>query len=225
MKKIENISRIEKNYTTVTSSPIFVDLKTAHFYGKGFKTICDFFLAVILLTVSAPFLVIISLLVKLDSKGPIFFRQIRLGKNCQQYSLIKFRTMVQNAEQKSGPIWTKENDSRITSIGKWLRRFYLDEFPQLLNVIKGEMSIIGPRPERPFFVEKLVQEYPSYLDRLSVKPGITGFAQINQRYDDNISDVRKKLEFDLFYIKRLNFMFDLKILMKTVLVMISGKGR
>ena len=133
--------------------------------------------------------------------------------------------MTQNAEQKSGPIWTKENDSRMTFIGKWLRRFYLDEIPQLLNVIKGEMSIIGPRPERPFFVEKLVQEYPSYLDRLSVKPGITGFAQINQRYDDNISDVRKKLEFDLFYIKRLNFMFDLKILMKTVLVMISGKGR
>ena len=216
MKKTENVSRIERNYTTVTSSPIFVDLKTARFYGKKFKAIFDFFLAVILLTVSAPFLVIISLLVKLDSKGPIFFRQIRLGKNSQQYSLIKFRTMVQNAEQKSGPIWTKENDSRITSIGKWLRRFYLDEIPQLINVLKGEMSIIGPRPERPFFVKKLIREYPYYLDRLSIKPGMTGFAQINQSYDRNINDVRKKLEFDCFYIEHLSFMLDLKILMKTV---------
>ena len=96
---------------------------------------------------------------------------------------------------------------------------------RLINVIKGEMSIVGPRPERPFFGEELVQELPSYLDRLSVKPGMTGFAQINQSYDRNIRDVRKKLEFDLFYIKRLNFMFDLKILMKTVLVIVSGKGR
>ena len=225
MKKTENISKLERVYTPVVPSPLLVGIKTAHFYEKGFKAIFDFFLSVILLTGSIPFLVIIALLIKLDSKGPILYKQVRLGKDSQQFSLIKFRTMVQNAEHKSGPIWTKENDPRMTSIGKWLRRFYLDEIPQLLNVIKGEMSIIGPRPERSFFVEKLVQEYPSYLDRLSVKPGITGFAQINQRYDDNISDVKKKLEFDLFYVKRLNFMFDLKILMKTVLVMVSGKGR
>ena len=132
--------------------------------------------------------------------------------------------MIKNAEIETGPVWTDKKDPRITFVGKWLRRFYLDEVPQLFNVLKGEMSIVGPRPERPYFAEQLVKKYPSYLDRLLVKPGLTGWAQINQSYDMSIKDVGQKLKYDFYYIENLSFIFDLQIMIKTILVVLLGKG-
>ena len=133
--------------------------------------------------------------------------------------------MKYDAEMETGPIWATDADPRITRVGGWLRRFRLDEIPQLLNVIKGEMSIIGPRPERPFFMEKLMQEFPFYYRRHKIRPGITGWAQIKQPYDRDINDVRKKLKYDFYYIENLSFSLDMKILANTAWVMLSGKGR
>ena len=188
------------------------------------KRVFDLTFAILGLMLLLPLLILCVLLVCFQSPGPIFYRAKRVGRGGRVFEMYKFRTMVVNADSLGASL-TAYEDSRITRVGRFLRRTKLDEIPQLFNVIRGEMSIIGPRPERPFFVEKLVQKYPSYLHRLSVKPGMTGFAQIHKSYDNNISDVRQKLEFDFFYIKYLNFILDLKILMKTVLVMISGKGR
>ena len=133
--------------------------------------------------------------------------------------------MVENAEQITGPVWAQEEDSRITRVGKILRRFRLDELPQLLMVLKGDMSMIGPRPERPYFVDKLVQEYPFYYRRHKIRPGITGWAQIKHPYDQNIEDIRQKLKFDFYYIENLSFSLDLKIMVSTIWVMLSGEGR
>ena len=133
--------------------------------------------------------------------------------------------MIENAEIETGPVWTDKKDPRITFVGKWLRRFYLDEVPQLFNVLKGEMSIIGPRPERPYFAEQLVKKYPSYLDRLSVKPGLTGWAQIKHGYDENLEDVREKLKYDFYYIENVDIWLDIKIILTTIGVIVSGKGR
>ena len=132
--------------------------------------------------------------------------------------------MISDAEKDTGPVWAGKNDARNTRAGAWLRRFRLDEFPQLLNVLKGEMSLVGPRPERPFFVEKLEKEYPLYSRRLKIRPGITGWAQINQSYDISIEDVGQKLKYDFYYIENLNFIFDLQIMIKTILVVLLGKG-
>ena len=133
--------------------------------------------------------------------------------------------MKYDAEKETGPVWATDADPRITRVGTWLRRFRLDEIPQLLNVIKGEMSIIGPRPERPYFMEKLMQEFPFYYRRHKIRPGITGWAQIKQPYDRDINDVRKKLKYDFYYIENLSFSLDMKILASTAWVMLSGKGR
>ena len=129
------------------------------------------------------------------------------------------------AEAKTGPVWTAQNDPRITKVGQFLRRFRLDELPQLLNVLKGDMSLVGPRPERPFFVKKLNQEYPFYMRRLKVRPGITGLAQIKHPYDEHLEDVREKLRYDLYYIENMGLWLDLKIMIRTVRVMLLGKGR
>ena len=133
--------------------------------------------------------------------------------------------MVKEAEKQTGPMWAEKDDPRITIVGRFLRRFRLDELPQLLNVLKGHMSLVGPRPERPFFVEKLKQKYPFYMRRSKIRPGITGWAQIKHSYDENIEDVREKLRYDFFYIENVDIWLDLKIMLTTFWVMISGKGR
>ena len=133
--------------------------------------------------------------------------------------------MIADAEKDTGPVWAGENDARNTRSGAWLRRFRLDEFPQLLNVLKGEMSLVGPRPERPFFVEKLEKEYPLYSRRLKIRPGITGWAQIKHRYDENLEDVREKLKYDFYYIENVDIWLDIKIMLTTIGVIVSGKGR
>ena len=224
MNKPNNPIKITSAQETLTSPSYSTSFILKHFYARKVKVIFDVVFAIVLLIIGLPLWFFIACVIKLDSKGPVFFKQVRLGKNNEKYTLIKFRTMIENAEIETGPVWTDKKDPRITFVGKWLRRFYLDEVPQLFNVLKGEMSIIGPRPERPYFAEQLVKKYPSYLDRLSVKPGLTGWAQINQSYDISIEDVGQKLKYDFYYIENLNFTFDLQIMIMTILVVLLGKG-
>jgi len=144
--------------------------------------------------------------------------------NEKVFSILKFRSMIQDAEKKSGPVWSSKDDPRITRVGKIIRKLRLDEIPQVINVLKGEMSFVGPRPERPYFVEKLSEEIPLYKRRLRVRPGITGWAQVKHKYDETIEDVKAKLRYDLFYIENMSLRMDLKIIFRTVFVVLFGKG-
>jgi lipopolysaccharide/colanic/teichoic acid biosynthesis glycosyltransferase len=187
------------------------------------KELADRLLAVAGLLVFLPFISVLALLIKLTSKGPVFFKQPRVGRNGRIFEIIKLRTMHSDAEQSTGPIWAKPNDPRITPVGKFLRMTHLDEVPQLLNVIKGEMSLVGPRPERPVFVDRFRNQIPYYSERLRVKPGITGLAQVCHKYDETLRDVKRKLAYDLLYIQRMCLMVDLAILFMTVR-RLTGKG-
>jgi len=223
-----------KNSTLVRSSelispvravrnPSFLNFRLIYF--KDIKRIVDLVLSLSFVVTGLPFYIIFGLLIKFNSKGPVLFKQIRTGLENNPFLLYKFRSMHLNAEADSGPVWTALDDSRITKVGRFLRRFRLDELPQLLNVIKGDMSLVGPRPERPYFVEKLMEEFPSYVRRMKVRPGITGWAQIKLPYDEHFDDVGEKLKYDSHYIENVSFWLDLKIIFKTIWVMMSGKGR
>ena len=172
----------------------------------------------------APVLLIVAILIKLTSKGPILYTQVRVGQEGTLFNIYKFRTMKQDAEKETGPVWAAKNDSRLTPIGGFMRKSHMDEIPQLINVLKGEMSIIGPRPERPVFVDQFKQEISDYNKRLQVKPGITGLAQVWHRYDESVSDVKKKLRYDLLYIKKMCFWADVNIVLRTCRVIITGEG-
>lgn len=191
--------------------------------SKLFKRIFDIFLSLFLLILYSPILIIAMILIKLNSKGPVFYKQERVGRNEKPYIMYKFRSMVQNAEEY-GPEWAGEQDPRITTVGKILRKMYIDEIPQLVNVLKNEMSIVGPRPERPFFVKKLKSEIPYYYKRLSVKPGITGWAQIKHKYDSSLADVKEKLQYDFYYIENMSLKLDFKIMINTIIVVLLMKG-
>ncbi|MBC8388136.1 MAG: sugar transferase [Actinobacteria bacterium] len=194
------------------------------FQQRLFKRVIDLFLALFVVVPFLPVWLAIAVAIKLDSKGPIFYKQDRLGLNNKVFTAFKFRSMIFGAESDTGPIWAKEDDPRITQVGKFLRRFRLDEIPQFINVILGQMSVVGPRPERPFFAQKLIEEYPFYHRRNRIRPGITGWAQIKHPYDTSIDAVRKKLKYDFFYIENLSLSLDLKIIINTIFVMFSGKG-
>jgi lipopolysaccharide/colanic/teichoic acid biosynthesis glycosyltransferase len=159
------------------------------------------------------------------SPGPLFYWQTRVGKAGQPFSLVKLRTMVPDAEQESGAVWATEGDDRVTAVGVVLRRARLDELPQFWNVLKGEMSLIGPRPERPEFVAALVREVPFYQARHAVRPGITGWAQVRYAYGSSVRDALVKLQYDLYYIKHQSFYLELSIMVKTAAVMLGLKGR
>jgi lipopolysaccharide/colanic/teichoic acid biosynthesis glycosyltransferase len=169
-------------------------------------------------------MLIISLLIKIDTKGPVLYTQKRLGVRGKEFTLFKFRSMISEAEKHTGPIWATKNDKRITRIGRVLRPLRLDELPQLFNVLKGDMSFVGPRPERPAFVENLRKSVPLYNLRLNVPPGITGLAQVKHVYDKSIDDVRRKLEYDIQYINNVSISLDLKIFLKTILTVLQKKG-
>lgn len=188
------------------------------------KRLVDFLLSGLLLALCFPLLLIFGVLIPLDSKGPIFFRQIRTGKNGRSFQLTKLRTMRTDAE-KDGPQWAKAQDARVTSLGSFLRKTRLDELPQLWNVLKGEMSLIGPRPERPEFNLILEREIPFYQLRHVVRPGLTGWAQIHFPYGASVEDAREKLQYELWYIKNSNLWVDLQILLKTIGVVLLGRGR
>jgi exopolysaccharide biosynthesis polyprenyl glycosylphosphotransferase len=173
---------------------------------------------------AAPVMLCVAILVKLTSAGPALLRQQRVGRNNRLFTLYKFRSMVTDAEARSGAVWAQRNDPRITPVGRWLRRFRLDELPQLFNVLKGDMSIVGPRPERPEFVIELEKRIPYYRHRHCIKPGITGWAQINHKYGDTIEDTIVKLEYDLYYIKNLAPALDAVIMFRTAKVMLLSRG-
>ncbi len=182
--------------------------------------------AAVLLVLSAPVALVTALLVRLSSPGPVLYRQARVGLAGKPFELLKWRTMQEDAEQESGPVWASgENDPRVTGVGRLLRKSRLDEVPQLWNVLRGDMSFVGPRPERPHFVEKLRHVIPFYDERHSVRPGITGWAQVKFPYGSTIEDAEEKLEFDLYYVKHLSLLLDVAIVLETFKVMLLGRGR
>ncbi len=184
----------------------------------------DILISVLLLILTGPLLLCAMAAVKLTSPGPIFFRQERVGQFGAPFEIMKLRTMVDNAERCTGPTWACPTDPRFSPIGKFLRKYRLDELPQLFNVLKGEMSIIGPRPERPYFVQSLAQEIPYYNLRLALKPGLTGWAQVHYGYADSVQSQREKLEYDLYYLIHHSFLMDIYILLKTFLMVLRGSG-
>ena len=197
------------------------------------KRFVDLFGASLTLLLVLPLFPIIAIAIKMTSEGPIFYKQQRVGKSTPRkmefFDIIKFRTMYQDAETRSGAVWASRNDPRITTVGLFLRKTRLDELPQLINVLKGEMSLVGPRPERPTFYQKLESEIPYFADRTyGVMPGITGLAQVNQGYDTCIDDVRSKVGFDHSYALSLHstkswLLMDLNIILLTLLVMFNGR--
>lgn len=193
-------------------------------WEKKLKRIIDIFISLLILVITLPVTIITAIAIKLDSKGPVFFLQERMGQNGKVFKVIKFRSMIDNAEAYSGPVWSHKDDPRITRVGKFIRKVRIDEIPQMINVLKGEMSLVGPRPERPYFVEKLTKEIPLYKRRLRVRPGVTGWAQVKHKYDETIDDVKTKLRFDLFYIENMSLRMDFKILFRTIFVVLSGRG-
>jgi exopolysaccharide biosynthesis polyprenyl glycosylphosphotransferase len=194
---LENLSRSEKNVEEMV------------------KRLFDIIFSFVWFVITVVLFPFVALVIKLDSSGHIFYTQKRIGKEGKIFKLYKFRTMVENAEQ-DGPQWAQPNDPRVTRIGKVLRKLYLDEFPQFYNILKGDISFVGPRPERPEFVEKLKEEIPYYDIRHLIKPGFTGWAQINYHYGASVEEAKEKLQYDLYYIKNRNFFMDLGIILKTV---------
>lgn len=203
---------------------IYSDGFHRHPWTQLAKRTVDIVFASMGLLLSAPLMALIALAVKWDAPGPVFYTQERVGQREKPFRIVKFRTMVQNAEQLSGPVWAGERDSRITRVGRILRKLRLDELPQFWNVLRGDMSFVGPRPERPVFVQRLKKRFPYYGERHTVKPGITGWAQVNYPYGACDEDALKKLEYDLFYVKNFSILMDLYIVLKTVQIVLFGKG-
>ncbi len=188
------------------------------------KRLSDILLSLILLMLTAPLMAFVALLIKLDSRGPVIFSQERVGQNNRPYMVHKFRSMVADAEKHTGPVWAKDDDDRITRVGRVIRKLRIDELPQLWNALKGEMSMVGPRPERAHFVAQLEAVIPFYRERFSVKPGITGWAQVSYGYGASVEDAVEKLNYDLFYIKNLSIFMDIMILLKTVKIVLFRRG-
>lgn len=214
--------------------------RTEHMYGlplievlpepipaweKRTKRIVDVLVAAVVIVVGLPVWALIAAAVRATSPGGAIYRQTRVGRGGRPFTMLKFRTMVHGAERDTGPVWAQKADARVTPLGRWLRRLRLDELPQFWNVLVGEMSLVGPRPERPFFVEKLTQKIPLYSRRHRVQPGITGLAQVKWRYDSDLDDVRQKLKYDLFYIETMSLRLDAKILLQTVRTALAGGGQ
>lgn len=188
------------------------------------KRLFDICISASMLVIGAPVWLLVAVLVKATSKGPAVYSQERIGQNGKPFIMMKFRSMTVDAETKSGPAWATTNDPRVTPFGRFMRKARLDEIPQLINVLKGEMSFVGPRPERQYFIEKLTIEIPWYIKRLKMKPGITGWAQVKHKYDETIEDVKTKVMYDLYYFENMSLMLDLKIIIQTVMVVFTGKG-
>ncbi len=188
------------------------------------KRLLDLIFAMLIGIFAAPVIILAAIIVKLESKGPIFFIQERIGEGNKKFNIVKFRSMTTDAE-KDGPQWASKNDNRVTKFGKIMRATRIDELPQLWNVLRGEMSFVGPRPEREFFIQQLEKEIPYYNLRHTVKPGLTGWAQVMYPYGASVEDAYRKLQYDLYYIKHHSIPFDVKVLLKTVTIVIFGKGR
>jgi sugar transferase (PEP-CTERM system associated) len=202
-------------------------------FGEGFnqgflrtliKRVFDIVSALILLVLTLPLMLVTALLVKLESPGPVFYSQERVGLNGRVFKVVKFRSMRNDAEKDGVPRWATAGDSRVTRIGRILRKVRIDELPQLFCVLKGDMSMVGPRPERPYFVEQLVQDIPFYAVRHSVKPGVTGWAQVSYHYGASKEDTVEKLQYDLYYVKNHSLFLDVVVLFETIGVVLTGSG-
>jgi exopolysaccharide biosynthesis polyprenyl glycosylphosphotransferase len=225
---IETFERTSRKIWIDGLSPrrlIFADGFSASKIYLGAKRLFDIGLSALLLVVTAPVMALIAIAIKLDTPGPVLFSQQRVGLLGRTFTVYKFRSMRQDAERNTGPTWAKENDDRITRVGAFLRKCRLDELPQMWNVLRGEMSFIGPRPERPYFVDLLKTKIPYFDLRHYVKPGITGWAQVMYPYGASVEDAYHKLEYDLYYAKNISFGLDILILLKTIGVVLKGEGR
>ena len=213
-----NLDRIDRNW--FLSGDGFADSRL----GVAAKRLLDILVSLLLLLLTFPLMLVVALTVKLDSPGPLLYRQRRVGLHGQVFTLLKFRSMREDAEAGGTPRWAARRDDRVTRIGRFIRAARIDELPQLLNVLRGEMSLVGPRPERPHFVEQLAEVIPFYHERAHVKPGITGWAQVNYPYGASIEDAREKLSYDLYYLKNRGLLLDLLILVSTVRVILFREG-
>jgi sugar transferase (PEP-CTERM system associated) len=221
-------------YEQLTGKLMIESINPSHIiFSEGFRTsamrryskrIIDVILSIIGIVLAMPVAIVLAILIKIDSKGPVLFKQRRVGEGEKQFVLYKFRTMVEGAEETTGPVWSQDGDTRITRMGSLMRKTRIDEIPQLINVLKGDMSFIGPRPERPFFVETLKKQIPYYSERHCIKPGVTGWAQVKYQYGDSVEDAIEKLRYDLYYIKYQTLLLDLLIVLETFRVVLSGKG-
>jgi sugar transferase (PEP-CTERM system associated) len=203
---------------------IFGDGFNQGFGRSAVKRVFDIVSASLLIVVSAPIMVLAAIVIKLDSRGPMFYRQERLGQDGRPFMVTKFRSMRTDAEKDGKPRWATVHDDRVTRVGNFIRKTRIDELPQLFNVLKGDMSMVGPRPERAYFVEQLTQQIPFFAVRHSVKPGVTGWAQVRYQYGATVEDSIEKLQYDLYYVKNHSLFLDLMILFETVAVVITGKG-
>jgi exopolysaccharide biosynthesis polyprenyl glycosylphosphotransferase len=176
------------------------------------------------LAVSWPLMLVTAVAIRLESRGPVLYRQERVGLNGVNFKVIKFRSMRTDAEKDGKPRWASKNDDRVTRVGRFIRKVRIDELPQLFNVLMGEMSMVGPRPERQYFVDDLVSKIPYFAVRHSVKPGVTGWAQVRYEYGSTIEDSVEKLQYDLYYVKNHSLFLDLLIMLETVAVVLTGKG-
>jgi sugar transferase (PEP-CTERM system associated) len=221
-------------YEKLTGKLLLEDIQPSWFiYSSGFrftsarrawKRALDILFASVGVLLVMPLLPLISLLIKFSSPGPVLFKQLRVGEKGCEFTLIKFRTMCDDAEKDTGPVWACENDPRVTKLGSWFRKMRIDEIPQLFNVLKGEMSFIGPRPERREFVDKLSEKIPYYGKRHFIKPGVTGWAQVRYAYGASDEDSLEKMRYDLYYIKNYSLTLDIMILLETVKVVLFGRG-
>lgn len=197
----------------------------ARWYFNAAKEVVDILLGVIFGLLALPVLLVCAALIKISSRGPVLFSQVRVGRDGKNFRMYKFRTMFVDAESASGAVWAADKDPRVVPACRWMRRSHLDELPQLWNVIKGEMSIVGPRPERPEIMAELEKHYPEVRKRLAVKPGITGLAQVRTGYDSSIESFRHKLQADLEYINKRKWSMELAILARTVWKLNDSKAK
>jgi sugar transferase (PEP-CTERM system associated) len=228
------VEDVTTTYERLTGKILIDDLKPSWLiFSDGFvisrwtrfwKRLIDLALASTGFVLAAPLTLLTALAIYLDSDGPILYRQERVGEGGRPFTLFKFRSMRLDAEKAGTPMWATTDDERVTRVGWFIRKARLDELPQLWNVLRGDMSFVGPRPERPFFVDQLAEEIPFYRQRHAVKPGVTGWAQIKYQYGSSVEDAMEKLRYDLYYIKHLSIGFDLSIVFDTVKVIMFGKG-
>ncbi len=229
--------RVEDAHSTISSLSGRVWLNTVQpswfVFTDGFhrsrttlvlKRLIDVSIALVALVVSLPLMLLLAIAIRLDSKGPAIYRQRRVGYRGQGFDMLKFRSMCADAEKLNGAAWAQKDDPRVTRVGRFIRKVRLDELPQLINIIRGDMSFIGPRPERPVFVDQLRQQISYYDERHSVRPGLSGWAQVQYGYGASLEDAIRKLEYDLFYLKNMSVLFDFAIMLRTVRIVLTGNG-